>query len=225
MSDYYSTTAFRNAEIPSFQVNRAKLERDVLAMLLQYPNVSFLHATVKSVTLAERDAASGLMKDKHEIHLAQPSEAACGGAMDGAPTDAKSSSPLPPLIRGRHVLDCCGRRFLLGTQKKLMIKDPDLLEQVHNASVWIRVKGCNYDEFMKVRGRTAMQEGAGAAQAGGEASSVRSVGGGIRGPADCCDVCVWSVVAPLLRQPRMAAPSPVTCTRRTISAVRATGCG
>lgn len=198
MSDYYSTTAFRNAEIPSFQVNRAKFERDLIALLAKYPNITFLQATVKSIQLAERCPNSGKMKGLHEVSLVPPAEffntkadpadadadASNTPAMEPAAVNpVASTAPLPTMIKGRHVIDACGRRFLLGTpsrarcerlrtvlalpavliylllvlacvvpragtQKSLMIKDPELLEQVHNASVWIRVKNCNYDEFM-----------------------------------------------------------------------------
>lgn len=119
LEDYYHIWSNRQVSIPAFQMNRAKLERDLLKMNREM-GVEFYNGRVKDVDLTPGDEIKQVkVKLKGEdIYLS------C-----------------------KHVIDAAGRNFVIGRKKDNVLSGPENLLGLNNASAWMRVKGVDRSIF------------------------------------------------------------------------------
>jgi len=113
LSDYYHIWSNRQVSIPAFQMNRAKLERDLLKMD-QEMGVEFYNGRVKDVDLTTGDEIKRVnVKCKGEEII----------------------------LTCKHVIDAAGRNFIIGRKKDNVLSGPENLLGLNNASAWVRVRG------------------------------------------------------------------------------------
>ena len=118
-SDYYHIWTNRNPPLPSFQINRAKFEQDLLEMNQQM-GVSFYNGRVIDLNLTPRNEIKTVKVklDHDQIEL-----------------------------KAKHVVDAAGRRFVIGKKTDNLILDSEQLYDIQTGSAWVRVKDFDRDLF------------------------------------------------------------------------------
>ncbi|BAZ44878.1 hypothetical protein NIES4102_18950 [Chondrocystis sp. NIES-4102] len=119
LDDYYHIWSNRNVEIPAFQINRAKLETDLLRMN-QEMGVKFYHGRVSDVDLTQGDRLKTVVVKTADGHLE---------------------------LQAKHVVDAAGRKFIIGKKKDNILTGPDNLLGLNNGAVWLRVKNVDRTIF------------------------------------------------------------------------------
>ncbi|MEL6321698.1 MAG: tryptophan 7-halogenase, partial [Cyanobacteria bacterium J06626_14] len=117
--DYYHIWTNRNPPLPSFQINRAKFEQDLLEMNEQM-GASFYNGYVVDLDLTPRD-------ELKTVHVKRGSDRI--------------------ELQAKHVVDAAGRRFLIGKRTDNTILDSAELYNIDTASAWVRVKNVDRDRF------------------------------------------------------------------------------
>jgi flavin-dependent dehydrogenase len=111
--DYYNIWTNGLPPTESFQLNRAKLEQDLLQMNRN------MGATFYNGRVVDLDLTS-----KNELHTVEVKL-----------EDGKIN------LKAKHVIDAAGRRFLIGKKTDNLILDPQDLYGINTGSSWIHVKG------------------------------------------------------------------------------------
>jgi flavin-dependent dehydrogenase len=120
LADYFSVWSAANPTVASYHMNRAKLERDILAM----------------------DIAMGA--EFHHGHVVDL-ELNSGGRPHRVTVKLKSGAEL--VLSARHLVDAGGRRFLIGRRTANLIEAPGEIFRLRNASSWVRVRGADRSIF------------------------------------------------------------------------------
>jgi flavin-dependent dehydrogenase len=128
LDDYYHTGSNRQVPIPSYQMSRAKLERDLLKMN-QDMGVDFYNGQVVDVDLTEKDAIKTVV-----VKLRSNS---FGGA----------SGTNRVYLKAKHVIDAAGRRFIIGRKTDNLLTSPDDLMGLETGSAWMRVRNVDRTLF------------------------------------------------------------------------------
>ena len=110
--DYYNIWVNRTPSIDSFQLNRAKLERDLLKMNREM-GATFINGRVTDFSLAAND-------NLHHVSI----------KVD----DSKL------VLKAKHLVDAAGRKFLIGKKTENLTFDPQDLCGINTGSIWLRVK-------------------------------------------------------------------------------------
>ena len=110
--DYYHVWSNRRAPIQTFQMNRAKFERDLLKMNKEM-GVEFYNGRVVDVDLTAGDALKTV-----KVKL--------GGK------DVE--------LKAKHIVDAAGRKFIIGHKTDNLVFEPENLFGVNTGSAWVRVK-------------------------------------------------------------------------------------
>ncbi|KYQ91737.1 hypothetical protein DLAC_07521 [Tieghemostelium lacteum] len=130
MDDYYSTWAVKNPDIQAFQLNRCKMERDLLKMVIDQGAV-YYHGRVKDIDLTKGDNVKTLsvqiLSDTENFY------------------DQKVIDNI--LIQTDYIVDASGRNFAIGSRTDNVLKDPKHLFGLQNASTWVRVKNVDKKLF------------------------------------------------------------------------------
>lgn len=121
LDDYYHVWSNRQTAIASFHMNRAKFERDVLAMNKKM-GVAFYNGRVVDVDLTEGDRLKTVKVKLGEETL---------------------------MLSAKHVVDAAGRNFIIGNKTDNVITDPDKLYGLNTGSAWVRVKNIDRTLFDK----------------------------------------------------------------------------
>ncbi|MBD2342817.1 NAD(P)/FAD-dependent oxidoreductase [Anabaena subtropica] len=111
IDDYYHV-GNRTVPIDTFQLNRAKLEQDLLQMNRDMGAI-FYNGRVVDVELTPKD----------ELHTVQVK-------LEENQIDLKA----------KHLIDAAGRRFIIGKKTDNLIFDPEQLYGINTGSAWLRVK-------------------------------------------------------------------------------------
>jgi flavin-dependent dehydrogenase len=119
LDDYYHLWTEDNPPLPSFQLNRAKLEQDLLEMN-QETGAVFYNGRVVDVDLT---SAKSLHTVKVKVGKTE---------ID---------------LKAKHVIDAAGRRFIIGRKTDNLIFEPENLCGVNTGSAWVRVKNVDRDLF------------------------------------------------------------------------------
>ncbi len=119
LDDYYHTGSNRQVPIPSYQINRAKFERDLLEMDREM-GAEFYHGQVVDVDLTPNDALKTV-----EIKVG---------------SDRLS-------LKAKHVIDAAGRRFIIGRKTDNLIVDPEDLMGLDTGAAWMRVRNVDRTLF------------------------------------------------------------------------------
>lgn len=119
IEDYYHAGSNRQVPIPSFQINRAKLERDLLAMNKRM-GATFYNGQVIDVELTPRDALKTV-----EIKLENQKKQ----------------------IKAKHLVDAAGRKFIIGRKTDNLLFGPENLMGLDTGSAWMRVEGVDRTLF------------------------------------------------------------------------------
>ncbi|NEZ63616.1 tryptophan halogenase [Leptolyngbyaceae cyanobacterium CCMR0082] len=117
--DYYNIWVNRTPSIDSFQLNRAKLERDLLKMN-QKMGTTVINGRVTEFELAPDD----------NVHTIQVKVG-----------DSKIE------LKAKHLIDAAGRRFLIGKKVDNLTFDPQELSGIDTGSVWLHVRNVNTTIF------------------------------------------------------------------------------
>jgi flavin-dependent dehydrogenase len=115
IDDYYHLWQGFYNQIPQFQMNRAKLERDLLRMNKEM-GVDFYNGHVIDIDLTPGD-------ESHSVKVRTADETLT--------------------VTGLHLVDASGRRFLIGKRTNNLITEHEDIFRVANASSWVRVR--NFD--------------------------------------------------------------------------------
>ncbi|BAY47410.1 hypothetical protein SAMD00079811_50280 [Scytonema sp. HK-05] len=110
--DHYHVWSNRRSPIQTFQMNRAKFERDLLRMNKQMGAV-FYHGRVVDVDLTPGDALKTV-----KVKL--------------------SNEDIE--LKAKHVIDGSGRKFIIGHKTDNLLFGPENLFGVNTGSAWVRVK-------------------------------------------------------------------------------------
>ncbi|MBO3462729.1 tryptophan 7-halogenase [Aetokthonos hydrillicola Thurmond2011] len=119
IDDYYHIWTHRQPPIASFQMNRAKFERDLLKMNKDM-GVIFYNGRVVDVDLTPGDALN-IVKIK-------------------VGSEKK-------ILKAKHVIDAAGRKFIIGHKTDNLLFGPDNLFGVNTGSAWLRVKNVDRTIF------------------------------------------------------------------------------
>ena len=117
--DYYSVWNPLNPSIPSFQIERAKFERDLLKMNKELGAI-FYNGRVVDIDLTPGDELN-----KVKIKL------------EGEEIKLKA----------KHLIDAAGRRFIIGRKTDNLIFEPEKLFNLKTGSAWIRIKNVDRTIF------------------------------------------------------------------------------
>ena len=112
VDDYFNVWSNGLPPTESFQLNRAKFEKDILQMNCEM-GATFYQGRVTDVDLATNS-------EIHTIHVKMED-----GTID---------------LEANHVIDAAGRRFLLGKKTDNLIFDSEQLYNIKSGSAWFRVK-------------------------------------------------------------------------------------
>jgi flavin-dependent dehydrogenase len=119
LEDYYHVWSNRNTAIPTFHMNRAKFEGDVLKMTIEM-GVTFINGRVADVDLT-------LGEELHTVHVKVAGE------------NLK--------LTARHLIDAGGRNFIIGRRTDNIIDDQEGLFGVDTGTAWVRVRNIDRDVF------------------------------------------------------------------------------
>lgn len=119
LDDYYRAGSNRQVPIPSFQINRAKLEKDLLKMNKNMGAV-FYNGRVIDVDLTPKDAIKTvtIKIGNEEVDL-----------------------------KAKHIIDAAGRKFIIGRKTNNLISEPENLMDLDTGSTWMRVKHVDRNIF------------------------------------------------------------------------------
>ena len=116
LDDYYHA-GNRTVVIDTFQIQRAKLERDVLSMN-QNMGATFYQGRVTDFELASNERLHTIAVKLQDRNIT---------------------------LQAKHLVDAAGRRFLIGKKTDNLIFDPDELYGIQTGSAWLRLKNFNRD--------------------------------------------------------------------------------
>jgi flavin-dependent dehydrogenase len=114
VDDYFSSWVPQGPTIPSYQLHRGRFEKDVTKMVRAL-GIPFVRAKVD-------DFEIGVDGAHHRIETLD--------------SDGNRRS-----LRGKHLVDCGGRIFLIAQKRGILRRDPKDLWGLDTVSAWIRVKG------------------------------------------------------------------------------------
>jgi flavin-dependent dehydrogenase len=119
LDDYYHIWSNRQSIIPSFQINRAKFEQDLLKMDKKMGAV-FYNGRVLDVDLTPKDAIKtvAIKVGTEEMEL-----------------------------KAKHVIDAAGRKFIIGRKTDNVLFGPENLMGLDTGSAWMRVKNVDRTIF------------------------------------------------------------------------------
>lgn len=120
LADYHHIWTNRQPELPSFQINRARFERDVLKMVTEQ-GVDFFRGKV-----ADFELATGGARHSVEVKLA-----------DG---EVRT-------LTAEHLVDAAGRKFLIGKKTDNLITESEQLCGLRTGSAWLRVENVDPTAF------------------------------------------------------------------------------
>jgi len=121
LGDYHHIWTNRQPELPSFQINRAKLERDLLRMICEQ-GVEFFRGKVTDFELNEGEA-------RHTVDV----KAAEGEQM--------------VTLSAEHLIDAAGRKFLIGRKTDNLVTESENLCDLRTGSAWLRVENVDRELF------------------------------------------------------------------------------
>ena len=119
LDDYYHVWANRQTAIPSFHLQRAKFEQDLLQMNRKM-GATFYNGRVVDVELSPGDELKTV-----DIKLGSEKIA----------------------LRAKHVIDAAGRKFLIGKKTDNLLFGAENLLGVNNGGAWLRVKNIDRTIF------------------------------------------------------------------------------
>lgn len=126
VDDYFHIWTNGSPDLPSYQLNRAKFETDLLAMCIEM-GVDFIEGKVT-------DTEIGKGTELNSAFVRTP---------DGEQQ-----------FRTHHLIDAAGRKFLLGKKLDNLITDPERLAGLETGSAWLRVDGVDRKIFEDKRDPT-----------------------------------------------------------------------
>jgi flavin-dependent dehydrogenase len=119
IDDYYHIWTNRNLPLPSFQINRAKLERDLLKMTKEM-GVTFINGRVVDVDLTPGDQLNLIKIRAGEAYQE---------------------------LQAEHLVDAAGRKFIIGNKTNNLLFGPENLLGLNNGSAWMRIKNVDRTIF------------------------------------------------------------------------------
>jgi flavin-dependent dehydrogenase len=119
IEDYYHVWINRQPPIPTFQINRAKFERDLLQMNKKM-GASFYNGRVVDVDVTPGDRPKAV-----KVKL------------DGSYLE----------LQTKHVIDAAGRKFIIGKKTDNLLFGSEHLQGVNNGSAWVRIKNVDRSLF------------------------------------------------------------------------------
>jgi len=141
MVDWYTLEETVPTVIPTYQLNRAKLEAHLIA-LCQNRGATYIRGFAKVEQLGEGGAYHAVRYTPvDEGEKVAKNEASYHPEIDAAQEARKSIT-----IWARHLVDGAGFKFLISSKKNLTLKTPEDIHGIDNASIWIRIKHPNYEQ-------------------------------------------------------------------------------
>lgn len=119
IDDYFHVWTNGSPDLPSYQLNRAKFERDLLSMCIEM-GVEFIE---------------GKVIDTH-VGPGEELNSAKVRTSDGVKE-----------FETHHLIDAAGRKFILGKKFDNLITDPEDLAGLETGSAWLRVDGVDREIF------------------------------------------------------------------------------
>ena len=119
IDDYYHSGSNRQVPIPSFQINRAKFEEDLLQMDKQM-GVVFYNGKVVDVELTSGDVLKNVAIKLNKEDLT---------------------------LKAKHVIDAAGRKFIIGRKTDNLLFGPENLMGLDTGSAWMRIKNVDRTIF------------------------------------------------------------------------------
>lgn len=123
LDDYFHIWTNGNPDLPSYQINRAKFEADVLEMNIEM-GVTFLQGKVVDTEISPGTAPNRAMVKSTEGEIE---------------------------ISAHHLIDAAGRKFLLGRKLDNLVMGKENLGGLDTGSAWVRVTGIDRNIFQKKR--------------------------------------------------------------------------
>ena len=119
LDDYYHSGSNRQLPIPSFQINRAKFEQDLLQMAKKM-GVTFYNGKVTDVELTPGDNLTeiAVKLDREKLTLT-----------------------------AKHVIDAAGRKFIIGKKTDNLLFEPEEMMGLDTGSAWMRVRNVDRTIF------------------------------------------------------------------------------
>ncbi len=119
IDDYFHVWINRQPPIPTFQINRAKFERDLLKMNKEI-GINYYQGRVTDVDLTPKDEIKTVKVKLDDQNLE---------------------------LKAKHVIDTAGRKFIVGRKTDNLIFDEENLLGINNGSAWVRIKNVDRNLF------------------------------------------------------------------------------
>ncbi|TRU53162.1 MAG: tryptophan halogenase [Microcystis aeruginosa Ma_QC_Ca_00000000_S207] len=119
IDDYYHAGSNRQVPIPSFQINRAKFEQDLLKMD-KAMGITFYNGQVVDVDLTPGDAIKTVKIKVGDERID---------------------------LQAKHVIDAAGQKFIIGRKTDNLLFGPENLMGLNTGSAWVRVKNVDRTIF------------------------------------------------------------------------------
>ncbi|WP_013334441.1 NAD(P)/FAD-dependent oxidoreductase [Gloeothece verrucosa] len=119
INDYFHIWTNRNLPLPSFQINRSKLERDLLKMNKEM-GITFIQGRVIDVELTAGEALNIVKVKIGETYQE---------------------------LSAKHLVDAAGRKFIIGQKTDNLLFGPENLLGLNNGSAWMRIKNVDRTIF------------------------------------------------------------------------------
>ena len=123
LEDYHHVWTNGNPDLPSYQLNRAKFEADLLRMNVEM-GVEFIHGKVTDFEIGS------------------------GDDLNRATVKTREGTKK---FQAHHLIDAAGRKFLIGKKLDNLIFDKEELFGLDTGSAWLRVENVDRDIFQKRR--------------------------------------------------------------------------
>ena len=119
MDDYFSAWETSTGLVPTYNMNRARFETDLLAMNVD-AGVEFYNGHVVDFEIREGEAPHRVVVKENGARLE---------------------------LEADHLVDAAGQHFLIGRKVDNLVRGQDDLEDISNASAWVRVRGVDRTIF------------------------------------------------------------------------------
>jgi len=148
LDDYYHAGSNRQVPIPSYQINRARFEQDLLQMVKEMGGV-FHQGQVTDVDLTPGAALKtvDVKIGRDQLHPDGQDESIYSNGRYLLSEEYRSVVDHRLALTAKHVIDAAGRRFIIGRKTDNILSGPENLMGLDTGSAWVRVKNVDRTLF------------------------------------------------------------------------------
>jgi len=148
-TDYYTIEEPSPSILPTYQVNRAKLEA-YLVTLIEKNGGKYVRGFARVEEIGENGAYHTVKYSVVDESKVDNTEGENGyqPVEEAIQSSSSSEKKKYETVHARQLVDGSGRKFLIGTKLKLMLNKPAECYDIDNASAWVRVSNADYSKYI-----------------------------------------------------------------------------